>query len=79
MKIAVFVKPGSKKGPLIEAALSVDGMESVVVYLREKPHDGEANEALIRMLSKYYDVPKSLVEIKSGGKSRKKIVEIIGL
>ncbi len=68
----VIVKPGSKKGPLVE-----EDREKLTVYLREKPHDGEANAALIKILAKYFDVSKSQVEIKTGGKSRTKIVEII--
>ena len=54
MLIKVLVKPGSKKGPLVE-----EEAEGVTVYLREKPHDGEANDALIRLLADYYDVAKS--------------------
>ena len=71
MKISVIVKPGSKKGPLV-----VPSQDALTVYLREKPHDGEANEALIKMLAKHYGVSKSQVVIVSGGKSRKKVVEI---
>ena len=52
--------------------------EGVTVYLREKPHDGEANEALVRLLSDYFDVAKSCVEIRSGGRSHQKTIEIIG-
>lgn len=75
MLISILVKPGSKKGTLVEASPFGD----LVVYLREKPHDGEANEALIKVLAEYFDVAKGRVLIKSGGKSRKKLVEIIGL
>ncbi|MBQ9171654.1 DUF167 domain-containing protein [Candidatus Saccharibacteria bacterium] len=73
MLIKVLVKPGSKKGPLVE-----ETAEGVTVYLREKPHDGEANDALVRLLADYYDVAKSCVEIRSGGRSHQKTIEIIG-
>lgn len=73
MKITITVKPGSKKGPLVEK--QVDG--SYIVYLREKPHDGEANVALIKLLSDYFDVAKSQIAIISGQKSHHKIVEIL--
>lgn len=71
MKVEVTVKPGSRKGPLIETTPS-----GLLVYLREKPHDGEANAALIRLLAKHYGVAKSCVTVASGSKSRQKIVEI---
>ena len=51
--------------------------DEIVVYLREKPHDGEANEALVKMLADYYDVAKSCVVIKRGQKSHRKLVEVI--
>lgn len=72
MKIEVMVKPGSRKGPLI---VEQDG--GLVVYLREKPHDGEANAALVRMLAEHYGVARGCVAIVGGGKSRKKVVEIL--
>ena len=74
MKISVTAKPGSSKGPLVE---SVD--DGLVVYLREKAHDGEANDALVKVLAKHFGVAKGRVVIVAGGKSRKKLVEIVGL
>ena len=72
MKIAVTVKPSSKKGPLV--AKQDDG--DFIVYLREKPHDGEANTALIKLLSDHFKVAKSNIAIVSGQKSHHKIIEI---
>ena len=72
MKVEILVKPGSKKGPLVEKV-----GDDLVVYLREKPHDGEANEALVRVLAEYFDVAKSRIVISRGQKSHRKTVEII--
>ena len=74
MIVKVLVKPGSKKGPLVDAISS----DEIVVYLREKPHDGEANAALVKILSDYYDVSKSCITILRGQKSHQKVVEIVG-
>lgn len=68
----ITVKPNSKKGPLI-----VDEGTSLIVYLREKPVDGEANAALIKHLAKHFQVSKSQVNIKTGSRGRKKLVEIL--
>ncbi|MBR2710347.1 DUF167 domain-containing protein [Candidatus Saccharibacteria bacterium] len=73
MIVKVLVKPGFKKGPLVDAISS----DEIVVYLREKPHDGEANEALVKMLADYYGVAKSCIVIKKGQKSHQKLVEVI--
>ena len=66
----VTVKTGSKKGPLVEKTES-----GLTVYLREKPHDGEANTALIKLLSDYLNVPKTSITIKAGATSHHKIIE----
>ncbi len=79
MKYAITVKPGSSQEKIIESTSeqinSVDG--AYTVYLRAKPHDGEANSALLIILSKHFKVPKTTIRIISGFKSRVKIVEII--
>ena len=67
----VYVKPNSKKGPLVVT----DGNQ-LTVYLREKPIEGEANAALIRLLAKHFDVPKTPILIKTRQHGRIKLVEI---
>ena len=70
MKYQVTVKPGSSQEKIIET-----GQNELTVYLRAKPHDGEANTALIKLLSKYIKVPKTTISITRGAKSHKKSVE----
>ncbi len=69
--ISVHIKPNSKKGPKVEE--SGDGL---VVYVREVAAEGQANEALVKLLAEYYKVPKSRVTIIRGHTSRHKIVGI---
>ncbi len=69
----VCVKPNSKKGPLV-----ITNGDGLIVYLREKPIEGEANAALIHLLAKHFDVPKTSITIKTGQRSRIKLVEIPG-
>lgn len=71
MIYVVTVKPGSKKGPLV-----VTNKDELVVYLREKPVEGQANNALIKLLASHFHVPKTAIRIKSGAHGRKKLVEI---
>jgi len=68
----VYVKPGSKKGPSVEKT----GEDSLTVYISERPHDGKANAALIKLLSKHFNVSKSQVEIVRGEKSKQKNINI---
>lgn len=69
-KYQVLVKPGSSQEKIIVQD------DVLVVYLRAKPHDGEANDALVKSLAKFFRVPKTQIAIIKGAKSRKKIIEI---
>ena len=74
MNVTVRVKPGSKKGPLVQPAL--DG--SLLVYVREPAVEGKANRAVAELLAEYYGVPKSKVQMVLGYKSKIKHFEIVG-
>lgn len=76
MKISVHVKPGSRRES-IEWVENLFGERTLVVKIREKPVDGEANRGLIEALSDFLDIPKSRVQIIRGHTSREKVVEII--
>ena len=69
-KFLITVKPGSSQEKIIE---SVPG--ELTVYLRAKPHDGEANTALVKILSKHFHVPNTSIKITHGHKSRTKTIE----
>lgn len=73
MKVTIQVKPGSKKGPLVQPNLIDD---TLLVYVREQAVDGKANKAIVELLSEYFDVPKSQIEIIRGHTSRHKVVQI---
>lgn len=73
MKYTVFVKPGSRKGPLVE----IDNEGQCVVYLRERAVDGKANQALVKLLADHFGVSKGSIKIVHGHASRHKILEII--
>lgn len=70
MKYQVVVKPGSSQEKIVAT-----GENELTVYLRAKPHDGEANDALIKLLSKHFHVAKTTITITHGHKSRTKTIE----
>ena len=72
MRYTLFVKPGSKKGPLVEVAETGE----ITVYVRERAVDGAANKAVIELLAKHFGVAKSLIEIESGFTGRHKRVRV---
>ena len=73
MKISVRVKPGSKK----ETVERVDDT-SFIAHVKAPPVEGKANDALVRLLSEYFGVPKNHIQIIKGATSKYKLVEIEG-
>jgi len=66
--VVVKVKPGSRKGPLVE--VGSDG--ELTIYVREPAVDGKANNAVIRLLAAHLQLPRSRMELVSGATSRLK-------
>lgn len=64
--VSVRVKPGSRKGPLVEAG--ADG--ELTVYVPERAIDGKANEAVVRLLADHFGVPRSRVLLVGGATAR---------
>lgn len=66
----VTVKPGSK----------IDSVEKFgneyIVRVRARAVNGKANEAVIRLIAEYFDVPKTRVRIVRGAMIRHKMLEI---
>ncbi|UBF28762.1 DUF167 domain-containing protein [Kovacikia minuta CCNUW1] len=65
------VKPNSRQQMLQQ---SEDG--NLIALLKSPPIEGKANQELIQLLAKEFDVPKSLIRIKAGASSKNKLVEI---
>lgn len=66
--VVVRVKPGSRKGPLVE----VDGDGALTIYVQERAVDGKANDAVTKLLAAHLGVPRSRVELISGAAARLK-------
>ena len=71
MRISVRVKPGVKGATRLEK--QEDG--SFTAFLHARAHDGEANKALLELISDEFKVSKTSIQIVSGAKSRDKVLE----
>lgn len=60
----------------INQIMETDETGEMKIKIKSPPVDGEANEKLIRFLSKEWDVPKSKIKIIKGEKSKHKVIEI---
>ena len=72
MLIKVKVFPASKKEEIIKKKEN-----SFEVKVKEKPIRGEANRAVIDVLSNFFNVPKNKIKLIKGFKQRSKIFKII--
>jgi uncharacterized protein YggU (UPF0235/DUF167 family) len=70
--IRVKVKPNAREAALEER---VDG--TWLAHVKAPPVDGKANEALVALIARHFDVRKSRVSIRSGASARVKIVDIV--
>ena len=71
--VTVTVKPGSRKGPLVE--VGADG--ALTIYVRERAIEGKATEAAARLLADHLGVPRRRGELVAGATSRVKRFRII--
>jgi hypothetical protein len=72
--IEVYVQPKAAKNELLgihEGTLKI--------RLSSPPVEGEANRECLKFLSKVFDVPKSLLQIVQGKKSRRKKILVPGV
>ncbi len=72
MQYLVRVKPGSRKGPLVD----IDAEGSLTVHVRERAVDGAANAGVERALADHFGVSRSRVQILRGHAARIKRVEV---
>ena len=71
MEYEITVKPNSSQEKIL-----ITGDRMMTVYLHASPHDGEANTALIKLLSKHFKIPKTSIKIIRGANSRHKTIKI---
>lgn len=72
MKVTIIAHPNSKK-PRIEKDL----LGTFHTYINQPPLEGKANKAIVEILSKYFNVKQNSVILISGGKSKKKVFEVL--
>lgn len=74
--IAVRLTPKASANRVGETRKLPDGNEQLVVYVTAPPDNGKANEAMLRLLAKHFDVAASRLTIVRGLTNRNKLVRI---
>jgi len=72
MKFTVIVKANSRKN-----SVQVQDDGGLLVHVNVPPIEGRANKKVIELLAKFLNKPKSRFSIRSGQKSRFKVVEVL--
>jgi uncharacterized protein (TIGR00251 family) len=71
MRFEIKVLPGAKHEQIEKISDT-----QLKVKVKTRALEGKANERLIDVLSEYFQVPKSNVQILKGAKTKNKLVEI---
>ena len=72
MYLKVKVHPNSKRDEVLKK--SEDSLE---IFVRAKPIDGKANDAVLELISNYLNIPRSKVRLIRGANSRNKLLETL--
>jgi uncharacterized protein (TIGR00251 family) len=76
--LGVRLTPGADRDAIEGVGVLADGQTVAHMRVRARPHDGEANAALVKLLSKTFRRPKSAIGIVSGAGARVKVLRIVG-
>jgi uncharacterized protein (TIGR00251 family) len=72
--LEVHVQPGAMRSELV-------GLREGTLYIKvmARPHKGEANRALLEVVSRALDVPKSALDVVRGHTGRNKVIAVDGV
>lgn len=73
MKISVKVITGANKRRIVQM-----NVNEIKVYVKAQPVKGKANEEVIDLIAKHFNVRRGDVEIIRGERSRNKVIHISG-
>ncbi|MBU1627927.1 DUF167 domain-containing protein [bacterium] len=71
MKIKVRLQPKSSTNRIV----GISG-EALKIHVNAPPFENKANQACLKILSAFFDVPKSTITLLSGKKSKDKLFDI---
>ena len=70
--------PRASRTAIQGLAAEADGSVVIKVAVTAVPEGGKANTAVIKLLAKAWDVPKSAISIASGATDRRKLLHVGG-
>jgi uncharacterized protein (TIGR00251 family) len=76
--IAVRLRPGASANRIDGIQTMADGSRRLAVRVTAVPEKGKANQAMIKLLAKAWDVPRSQLRVVAGAKGRNKTLLLQG-
>ena len=71
--LLIKVKACAKQNS-IDGLITIDQKEYIKLSIKSQPIGGKANKAIVELMSKELDLPKSTIDIKAGKASSHKIL-----
>ena len=78
VRLRLRVQPRARRNRIDGLAAEADGGVALKVAVTEAPEDGRANAAVIALLAKALDRPKSAFAVMAGAADRRKIIHLQG-
>ncbi len=78
LRLAVRLTPRSSADRILGIARDDAGRAMLKVAVTAVPEDGRANAALVKLLAKTLDLPRTTVSVVSGHTARAKLVHLAG-
>jgi uncharacterized protein (TIGR00251 family) len=78
LKLAVRLTPGAKADRVLGVAATAEGNRVVRASVTATPEDGRANEALLQLLARVWQLSRCDLAIVAGATSRHKTVSVVG-
>jgi uncharacterized protein len=76
--VAVALTPKASRNAITGVAETAGGEIMLSARVTAAPENGEANAALIKLLSKEWKLPKSVISVRIGAANRRKVIQVAG-
>jgi len=78
VRVTLRVTPKASRNAVSGLADTAAGGKALKVSVTAVPEDGKANDAVIKLLSKLWHVPKTAITVAAGATDRNKILHVAG-
>lgn len=72
LEVSLYCNPGASRDRIGDVAEDGKGGHVLKVTIAAPPEDGKANKAIIKLLAKEWDIPRTAIQILRGEASRHK-------